>query len=365
MKNKFLVKVCAIVLLLCMYSPLYLQAATELRIDDNVISPGTSEDTWSYDNDRLTLENYNGGPISATGDLTIIVKGNNSIIGDPDYNPESGNYGISVNGKLTIKGMTNQINSNYLTISNFTNGILVSNNESSDYTSVKIEYVTLNISNTRRGIFSQNSDSGSNDVKNTLNLANADVTISSDTYPLLIKGIGVLEGNLPSDYQLTRSTSGSDYYSVLTLGDSTETIKSVTIAPGYYTITYNLTNLALTTGSPANGAHLYYESSKGSQATQDFECGFDVIPSDYALPTQGIIVKIGGNELSPDLYSYNSTNGLVTISRSHITGDIEITAAAEPCDPNTQTGTLEEIVKLGLCLGLVGMVVLAKRLRLV
>lgn len=62
----------------------------------------TSGEHWSYtaENHQLTLTNYSGGSISASGDLTIFSEGNVNIVGSDgnDY----GNDGIQVTGTLNF-----------------------------------------------------------------------------------------------------------------------------------------------------------------------------------------------------------------------------------------------------------------------
>lgn len=62
----------------------------------------TSGEHWSYttENHQLTLTNYSGGSILASGDLTIFSEGNVNIVGSDgnDY----GNDGIQVTGTLNF-----------------------------------------------------------------------------------------------------------------------------------------------------------------------------------------------------------------------------------------------------------------------
>ena len=356
-KKNLFVKVLMLSLVFLMVSPLSLHAAgvTKLIIGTTTVVEGgevtgsSSGSGWSYANNTLTLNGYNGTSIQAQGDLTIQVRGQNTIKADT---LTSGTNGIEVDGTLTIRGVAADY-SDTITISNYDYAIATANDMTSDFTSIDISQATIIINGSNYGIFAKNNNADADNVKSRLVAGNAAIMINSNTAAIILRGSEseINYRRLAESYELRSFTSGEKKYVAFYSGNSL--VKNLNIYPGYR-VTYGLNLLSLTQGSTLNYLTI----------GNDFSCGFNVEDTNYALPTS-ITIKVNGTELSKDKYTYNSTTGIVTISRDNINGDIEVVAAAEPCDPNPQTGTLEVLVKLGLSVGIIGVIVLAKSLKLV
>jgi len=82
MKRKLL----SMVLCICLLTLLFPVSAMayvppELMVDGTNATVTASGAGWRFDKDThtLTLEGYNGGPIETVADLTIVVKGQNTI----------------------------------------------------------------------------------------------------------------------------------------------------------------------------------------------------------------------------------------------------------------------------------------------
>ena len=358
MRKNILVKILVLSFAILLVSPLSLRAAgiTALKVGEtNAVEEGEvkseSGSGWSYSNNTLTLNGYNGGTIVATGDLTIQLRGVNAIKTETLV---SGSKAISVNGSLVIRGIKSDY-SDTLNISGYAYGILTVNDMSSEFTSVDVSQATLNFSNTNFGIYANNTNADSDNVKNKVILGNSAVSVSSNNAAIVLIGSDTSNVNYTRLVESAeqKSSSNDSGKKVVAFYNGTSLAKILNMYPGYK-ITYNLTLMSLTNGSSLN----YLTGSN------NFSCGFNVENADYALPTK-IVVKVNGVELTADKYTYNSATGNVVISKDNINGDIEIIAAAEPCDPNPQTGTLDIVVKLGLSIGLVGVIVLAKSLKLI
>ena len=359
-KNLFM-KVLMLSFVFLMVSPLSLHAAgvtklivgTTTVVEGGEVTGSSSGSGWSYANNTLTLNGYNGSSIKAEGDLTIQVRGQNTIKADT-LTPET--KGIEVDGTLTIRGVAADY-SDTLNISSFDYAIYTSNKMVETFTSVNISQASLNIINSNYGIFAENenvdgAEIEAKDVANNIELRNSVVTIDSKKGTIILKGANtstIRFTRLAENYDIKRNQNTG--YVSFYIEDSLAV--NLNIYPGYR-ITYSLNLLSLTQGSSLN----YLTNGN------DFSCGFNVEDTNYALPTS-VTIKVNGTELSKDKYTYNSTTGIITVSRDNINGDIEVVAAAEPCDPNPQTGTLEVVVKLGLSLGLIGVIILAKSLKLV
>ena len=360
MNKKIFMKVLLVSFLVLLISPLSLHAEgiTKLVVngtivvnDEGEVTENTSGSGWSFEGNTLTLNGYNGGAISTVGDLIIQVRGNNTIKSDSLV---TGSNGIYINGILTIRGNALDY-SDTLNIMGYDYAIATSNDKDSEFVSVDISQATLTVSNSNYGIFALNSNAAANNVKQRVVLGNSVVSMNTNNTAIILRGSSASEvvyTRLAESYEFgSTESSGNSYVTFFVSG--TSRAKTLNLYPGYK-ITYNLTLLSLTSGSSTNFVI----------ANNDFGCGFNVDSTDYALPTS-VTVKVNGVELAPERFSYNSTTGLINISKDNINGDIEITAAAVPCDPNPQTGTLEVVIKLGLSLGLVGVIILAKSLKLV
>ncbi len=359
MKKNIFIKLFLLTFVFTLFNPIYLKAAsvTNLKVGDAIVvdSTGTEETTtsgtgWSYENDRLTLSGYNGGGIVATGDLTVILSGSSYISATSLV---SDSAAIKVDGILTIRGTSSNY-SDKLSINNFDYGILVEKSLATEYTSFSINQASLDITNTKYGIYARNNDNDADNVKNNLNLSNSVVSITSSNVAVLARGAeGSTISYTKTDGTIELKSVTSEGKKYVTLYSGTDFAKTLNITPGYK-ITYSLNKLSLTQGS----INEYLSSNS------DFSCGFNVDDTNYALPTS-VIVKVNNQELTSDKYTYNSTTGIINLSKNYINGDIEITANAEPCEPNPQTGTLDVVVKLALCVGLTGIIVLAKSLKIV
>lgn len=127
-------------------------AVTVNGTDATVTSSGAG---WSFDKDThtLTLEGYSGGPITAVADLTIVVKGQNTITVANDPNA----YAINVEtagqtSTLTVRGATS-MNADTLKIGqNTTRGILAQGNCVIANVRLESDYLSGNLVNAVKSI---------------------------------------------------------------------------------------------------------------------------------------------------------------------------------------------------------------------
>lgn len=149
---------------------------------------------WSYDgaSKTLTLTGYNAGPIKCDADLTIVLKGSNTVT-----LPGPSQEGISVNGKLTINKSTNT-SADILTVKQETTttsaNLIVTGNAAGQ--SLTINGGTVNL----QGATNANGTSGiansvnvNNDARLLVSVGNVGVggtlnANTSDTVQITVKG---------------------------------------------------------------------------------------------------------------------------------------------------------------------------------
>ena len=110
MKRKLL----SMVLCICLLTLLFPVSAMayvppELMVDGTNATVTASGAGWRFDKDThtLTLEGYNGGPITTVADLTIVVKGQNTITVANDPSAYAINAGFAgQTSTLTVRGAT-------------------------------------------------------------------------------------------------------------------------------------------------------------------------------------------------------------------------------------------------------------------
>lgn len=156
MKRKLL----SMVLCICLLTLLFPVSAMayvppELMVDGTNATVTASGAGWRFDKDThtLTLEGYNGGPIETVADLTIVVKGQNTITVANDPSAYAINAGFAgQTSTLTVRGATG-MNADILKIGqNTTRGILTQGNCVIANVRLESDYLNGNLVNADKSI---------------------------------------------------------------------------------------------------------------------------------------------------------------------------------------------------------------------